>query len=158
MRTDSGTLSPLGAVAVYQHILIPLENSSTDPAILKHIRGLARLTGARLTLLHVADGFVARNQENLGLDESEEMRVDRAYLEECQAELVAEGFTVDSLLACGEPSKHIVEVAEREGCDLIAMSTHGHRLIGDIILGSVASEVRHKTDIPVLLVRAPQKA
>jgi nucleotide-binding universal stress UspA family protein len=143
---------------VYQHILIPLENSPADEAILKHIRGLARLTGGRLTLMHVADGFVARNQEQLGLDESDEMREDRAYLKRRQDELMAEGFQVDTILACGEPTNHIVAIAEREGCDLIAMSTHGHRLISDLILGSVASEVRHRTGIPVLLVRAPRRA
>jgi nucleotide-binding universal stress UspA family protein len=71
--------------------------------------------------------------------------------------LAGEGFAVDTILACGEPTEHIVAIAEREGCDLIAMSTHGHRLIGDLILGSVASEVRHRTDIPVLLVRAHRK-
>lgn len=142
---------------MYQHILIPLDNSPTDEAILQHIRGLAHLTGARLTLVHVADGFVARNQEQLGLDESVEMREDRAYLERRKAELVAEGFQVDTILACGEPTEHIVTIAEREGCDLIAMSTHGHRLIGDLIFGSVASEVRHRTDIPVLLVRGARK-
>jgi nucleotide-binding universal stress UspA family protein len=142
---------------VYQHILIPLDNSPADETILKHIRGLARLTGGRLTLLHVADGFMARNQEQLGLDESDEMRADRAYLEQRRAELAGEGFQVDTILACGEPSQHIIAIAGREGCDLIAMSTHGHRLIGDLILGSVASEVRHRTEIPVLLVRAPRK-
>jgi nucleotide-binding universal stress UspA family protein len=143
---------------VYSHILVPLDNSPTDSAILVHIRPLAKLTGAQLTLVHVADGFMARNQENLGLDESAEMREDRAYLKQCEAELAAEGFQVRSLLACGEPSTQIVDIAEREGCDLIAMSTHGHRLISDLILGSVASEVRHKTDIPVLLVRGRAKA
>ncbi len=142
---------------MYQHILIPLDNSSADEAILKHVRALARLTGARLTLLHVADGFMARNQERLGLDESDEMREDRAYLKRCADELAGEGFKVDSLLAWGEPTEHIVAIAEREACDLIAMATHGHRLIGDLILGSVASEVRHRTDIPVLMVRAPRK-
>jgi nucleotide-binding universal stress UspA family protein len=145
-------------MAVYQHILIPLENSPADEAILKHIRGLARLTGARLTLLHVADGFMARNQDQLNLDESEEIRADRAYLKRRESELAEEGFQIGSILACGEPTNHIVTIAEREGCDLIAMSTHGHRLIGDLILGSVASEVRHRTDIPVLMVRAPRKA
>jgi len=139
---------------VYQHILIPLDNSPTDEAILAHIRGLARLTGGRLTLVHVADGFVARNQEQLGLDESEEMREDRAYLAKRQAELAAEGFQVATILECGEPAEHILAIAESQGCDLIAMSTHGHRLLGDLILGSVANEVRHRTDIPVLLVRA----
>ena len=142
---------------MYKHILIPLDNSPSDEAILKHIRGLARLCGARLTLVHVADGFMARNQERLNLDESDEMREDRAYLERRRAELAGEGFTVNATLACGEPTGHIVSIAESEGCDLIAMSTHGHRLIADMILGSVANEVRHRTEIPVLLVRAPRK-
>jgi nucleotide-binding universal stress UspA family protein len=139
---------------VYQHILVPLDNSPADEAILQHLRKLARLTGGRLTLVHVADGFVARNQQQLGLEDSPEMRKDRAYLDQRQAELVGEGFAVDTILACGEPAEHIVAIAEREGCDLIAMSTHGHRLLSDLILGSVASEVRHRTEIPVLLVRA----
>jgi universal stress protein A len=110
-----------------------------------------------LTLMHVADGFVARNQDQLGLEDSDEMREDRAYLAQCSAELTAEGFQVDTILACGEPSEHIVAIADREGCDLIAMSTHGHRLIGDLLLGSVANEVRHRTEVPVLLVRATRK-
>jgi nucleotide-binding universal stress UspA family protein len=143
---------------VYQHILVPLDNSPADEAILQHIRKLARLTGGRLTLVHVADGFVARNQQQLGLDDSPEMRQDRAYLDQRRAELAVEGFTVDTILACGEPAEHIVAIAEREGCDLIAMSTHGHRLLSDLILGTVASEVRHRTEIPVLLVRAAKKA
>jgi nucleotide-binding universal stress UspA family protein len=101
---------------------------------------------------------MARNQEQLGLDESDEMRADRAYLERRKNELSSEGFPVATILECGEPTLHIVAVAEREGCDLIAMSTHGHRLIADLILGSVASEVRHRTEIPVLLVRAARKS
>jgi nucleotide-binding universal stress UspA family protein len=110
-----------------------------------------------LTLLHVADGFMARNQVRLKLEESDEMRQDRAYLDRRQRELTDEGFTVEAVLACGEPADHILSVAEREGCDLIAMSTHGHRFLSDLILGSVASEVRHRTSTPVLLIRAPQK-
>jgi nucleotide-binding universal stress UspA family protein len=101
---------------------------------------------------------MARNQERLGLDESDEMRADRAYLERRKAELAEEGFEANAILECGEPTEHILSVAEREHCDLIAMSTHGHRLIADVILGSVANEVRHRTDIPVLLVRSPRKA
>ena len=140
---------------MYRHILIPLENAPSDKAILSHIRPLAKLTGARLTLIHVADGFMARNQNPpLNLDESEEMRRDRVYLEERQAELAGEGFDVHAILACGEPADQILSTAQKESCDLIAMSTHGHRLLGDLILGSVASSVRHRTDIPVLMVRA----
>lgn len=143
---------------MYRHILIPLDNTPTDEAILKHIRGLARLTGAQLTLLHVADGFMARNQRQLGLDESDEMREDRAYLAQRAKELTGEGFQVDTILECGEPTEHILATAEREKCDLIAMATHGHRWISDLILGSVASEVRHRTDVPVLLVRSTGKS
>lgn len=137
---------------MYAHILVPLENKPTDETILRHIRGLAALTGARLTFLHVADGFMARNQNRL--DESDEMRGDRAYLETRQGEFEAEGFEVSVVLRCGEPSKQILLVADTMKCDMIAMTTHGHRGLSDIILGSVASEVRHRTNLPVLLLRA----
>jgi len=142
---------------MYRHICVPLENSPADDAILQHIRGLARLMRSRMTLVHVADGFMARNQSRLGLDESEEMRQDRAYLERRQRELTEEGFEVDVVLVCGEPADKILTVAAERECDLIAMSTHGHRFLSDLILGSVASAVRHRTDTPVLLVRAPLK-
>lgn len=140
---------------MYRHILIPLDNSPSDQAILTHILPLARLTGARLTLVHVADGFQARNLERF--EESEEIREDRAYLEHRQKELRDLGFDVAAMLACGEPAKEILALADKEECDLIAMSTHGHRGFSDLILGSVASAIRHRTDIPVLLIRAPRK-
>ena len=137
---------------MYQHILIPLENSRYDNAILNHIRPLAGLTRARLTLVHVADGFMARNQKDLG--ESLEMREDLKYLKRREHELAQEGFEVQAVLLHGEPAKEILKLAKREHCDLIAMATHGHRFLSDIILGSVASQLRHATQIPVLLVRA----
>lgn len=140
---------------MYKHILVPLENGSADGAILAHIRQLARLVGAKLTLVHVADGFAARNQAPpMNLAESDEMRRDRAYLERVRTELQSEGFDVDAVLKWGEPGDEILDEAEKRGCDLIAMSTHGHGWFGDFILGSVSSKVRHGTHIPVLLVRA----
>lgn len=141
---------------MYRTILIPLENSPADEAILTHIRPLARLHGSRLVLVHVADGFVARYQEQLDLQDSQEMRGDREYLERKRHELEGEGFDVTAYLACGEPTQRILELAEREKCDLIAMSTHGHGFIKDLFLGSVAAGVRHRTDIPVLLLRTKQ--
>lgn len=137
---------------MYRHILIPLDNSPTDEVILAHIRPLARLTQARLTLIHVADGFMARNQEHFG--ESEEMRRDREYLTSREFELRAEGFDAHAILAWGDPAKEVLATAERQGCDLIAMSTHGHRFLADLMLGSVADDVRHRAHIPVLLLRA----
>jgi nucleotide-binding universal stress UspA family protein len=139
---------------MYKTILVPLENSPADAAIVAHVQPLARLTGARLILMHVADGYGARNQQQLDLEDSQEIRADRAYLEQRRQELAQTGFEVTAVLVCGDPADQILAVAQRERCDLIAMSTHGHRFIKDILLGSVANTVRHRTDIPVLLIRA----
>jgi nucleotide-binding universal stress UspA family protein len=139
---------------MYQHILIPVENSAADQAILDHIKPFARMTGAQLLLVHVADGFVARNYDQLQLAESEEMREDRAYLEKRQRELNDEGFVCETVLALGEPASEIVKLADTRNIDLIAMAAHGHRLIGDIFRGSTINEVRHRTAVPLLVVRA----
>jgi nucleotide-binding universal stress UspA family protein len=138
---------------MYKRILVPLENSAYDAAILDHVRRLARVCGSSLLLVHVADGWVARNLRTLNLRDSEEMRADRAYLERVADELEREGYDVDAVLAGGDPAREIIEVAERDGCDLIAMSTHGHRFFSDLLYGSVAEAVRHRCTIPVLLVR-----
>jgi manganese transport protein len=142
---------------MYKHILIPLENSATDRVILAHVRPLAKMTGAKLLLLHVADGWVARNFNQLKLAESEEMKNDREYLEQTAGELRAEGFSVATELALGNPPEEILKVAESGGCDLIAMAGHGHRLFGDLFHGSTITEVRHETSIPILVVRAKKK-
>lgn len=139
---------------MYHTILIPLENSPADQTILDHVRALARLTGSRLILIHVADGWAARNFDQLNLAESEEIREDRAYLERRAAELRDEGFSVSSTLAMGQPSDEIIKFVQSNPVDLIAMSTHGHRFVSDIIHGSTADKVRHVVDVPVLLLRA----
>ena len=139
---------------MYKKILIPLDNSPTDKVILTHIKPLALLTKARLVLVHVADGYVARLQNQLNLEDSEEIKKDQEYLQKIENELRKEGFKVTSHLVQGEPADQILAIAEKEQCDLIAMSTHGHRFLKDIILGSVADSIRHRTDIPVLMIRA----
>src|SRR5882757_4887914 len=143
---------------MYQTILIPLENGPADQTILDHIQPLAKMTGASLLLIHVADGFAARNFKQLNLAESEEIKADRAYLEKRAEELRGEGFVVDHVLAMGEPSAEIVKFVKGHQVDLIAMATHGHRLLGDIIHGSTADKVRHLVDVPVLLLKAPSQA
>ena len=142
---------------MYSRILVPLENSSYDQTILTYVRELARHHGSALVLIHVADGWAARNIKQLDLRESEEMREDRAYLERISAGLRAEGFDADAVLAAGDPASEIAQAATREQCDLIAMATHGHRGLNDVVRGSVASELRHKTFVPVLMVRAQPK-
>jgi nucleotide-binding universal stress UspA family protein len=139
---------------MYKNILIPLENSNADETILTHIKPLARMAGAKFLLVHVADGWVARNFQQLKLAESEEMKEDRAYLEARTRELTEEGFTCDAVLALGEPSDEIIKLARERNVDLIAMTTHGHRFISDILYGATVDKVRHAVDVPVLLVRA----
>jgi nucleotide-binding universal stress UspA family protein len=142
---------------VYRHILVAIEHSDADGAILGHIRQLARLTGARLLLLHVADGWAARAYDELQLRESEEMRDDRAYLEQLTKDLTAEGFDAGWRLAKGDPATEIVRVAGQEHVDLVAMSTHGHRFLSDLLHGTTADRVRHQVAMPVLLLKAPQR-
>ncbi|MEZ5313351.1 MAG: universal stress protein [Thermoanaerobaculia bacterium] len=141
---------------MYRSILVALENSRTDEAILRHIEPLARTLGASLLLVHVADGWMARHRDSLNLAESQEMRDDRAYLESVRDRLAAAGLTVSTELSWGEPADEIVRIGSERGVDLIAMSTHGHRFLADLIYGSTASKVRHTVDIPVLLLRAPR--
>jgi nucleotide-binding universal stress UspA family protein len=138
---------------MYKRILVPLENTRTDEAIVAHVQALAKHCGASIVLMHVADGFAARNMNALELRESEEIRKDRAYLDDVAAKLSADGFAVEAVLASGDPANEITAAALREGCDLIAMGTHGHRGMKDLIYGSVANEVRHQSFVPVLLVR-----
>ena len=142
---------------MYKRILVPLEHSPYDAAILAHVRALAKCCHSSIVLIHVADGWAARNVNQLQLRESEEMRVDREYLEAQCASLEQDGLTAECLLAGGDPAREITDAAAREECDLIAMSTHGHRFIKDMIYGSVANEVRHLSKVPVLLVRGERR-
>ncbi|MDD5262611.1 MAG: universal stress protein [Methylacidiphilales bacterium] len=138
---------------MYHKILVPLENTAADQTILNHVRRLAKMTGARLLFLHVADGWVARNYEQLKLAESEEIKQDRAYLEKRVKEFKGKGFRASAILGMGEPPDEIVRVALEQKVDLIAMSTHGHRFISDVLYGNTADKVRHLVNIPVLLLK-----
>jgi nucleotide-binding universal stress UspA family protein len=138
---------------MYKKILVAVENSDADRTILEHVEPLARLTGARLLLVHVADGWAARNFDELNLRESEEIKEDRAYLAQVRAALQARDLEVDAVLRMGDPAKEICRLAEEEGVDLIAMATHGHRGVSDVIHGQTVDHVRHKVRVPVLLLK-----
>lgn len=139
---------------MYRRILVAIEHSAADETILTHVTQLAELTGAELRLAHVADGFAARHFDDLKLRESDEMREDRAYLEGLQQRLTARGLKVSIELAKGDPARELVRMARSGDVDLLAMSTHGHRFIADVLLGATADKVRHQVAIPVLLLKA----
>jgi len=139
---------------MYRRILVAVENSTADRTIVSHVSALARLTGAELVLVHVADGWAARHFEQLKLRESEEMKSDRAYLDKLQSDLATAGLTVTTKLAMGDPATELIKAAEEQHVDLIAMSTHGHRWLSDLLHGTTADRVRHLVKVPVLLLRA----
>jgi universal stress protein A len=139
---------------MYKRILVALENGPADRSLVPHVAQLASLCHSELLLIHVADGYVARLYDDLKLAESDEMKADREYLQQQATALGAEGLTVRIHLALGNPPTEILKAAEREQCDLIAMTTHGHRFFGDLLHGSTITAVRHKSQIPILLVRA----
>jgi nucleotide-binding universal stress UspA family protein len=138
---------------MYRRILVAVEHSAADRTIIDHVSKLADLTGADLLLVHVADGWAARNFDQLQLRESEEMKDDRAYLEQLRAELAKDGRSVDIQLAMGDPASELVKIANGGGVDLIAMSTHGHRYLADIVHGTTVDRVRHLVTVPVLLLK-----
>jgi len=137
---------------MYKTILITLDGTPTDRPIIEHVKELAKLAGARVVLLHVADGWAARTY---GADAvSKEITQDTEYLKEIRSELQAAGLATEAELAYGDPVTEIVKWVERKGCDLVAMSTHGHRFLADLFLGTTASRVQHSIRVPVLLLRA----
>ena len=139
---------------MYRKILVALENGRADDTLVPHIAELARRLGSELLLVHVADGWAARNFDQLKLAESAEMKADRAYLEGVAARLTAAGLKVTTELVLGNPPTEILKTAAARACDLIAMTSHGHKLIGDFFLGSTIDKVRHNTTIPILVVRS----
>lgn len=139
---------------MYKKILVALENGRADETLVPHVAELARLLGSELLLVHVADGWAARNYNQLSLAESDEMRADKAYLEGVCARLRAIGLQVNHELALGNPPTEIIRTAQTRTCDLIAMTSHGHKLMADIFLGSTIDRVRHNTSIPILVVRS----
>ena len=138
---------------MYKTILVTLDATPTDRAIIEHVKKLAKFMKSRVVLLHVATSAVAQwHGPNAAGEEVEE---GQAYLDGVKAEFEAVGVPADAELAYGTPpAKQIVKWVQENGCDLVAMSTHGHRLLGDLFLGATASEVRHSLNVPVLLLRA----
>ncbi len=137
---------------MYEKILVTVDGTPTDRAIIEHIKELAKVMGSRLVLLHVADGWAARTYGKDAV--SPEIRDDTQYLETVRAEFQRAGIPAEAELAYGDPAKEIIKWVQQKGCDLVAMSTHGHRFLADIFLGNTASQVQHHISVPVLLLRA----
>ncbi|HEY1684498.1 MAG TPA: universal stress protein [Tepidisphaeraceae bacterium] len=137
---------------MYHKILVTLEATPTDRAIIDHVKQLAAITKSNLVLLHVATGVPA---QLYGADAAgEEISEDQAYLHRIKKEFDAAGIPTVTELAYGDPIKQIIKWIEQHGCDLVAMSTHGHQWVGDLLFGTTATKIQHQISVPVLLLRA----
>ena len=137
---------------MYKTILVTLDGTPTDRAIIEHVKQLAKLLQSHVVLLHVATGVPAKVY---GSDAAgKEVREAEAYLDRIRAEFLASGIPAAAEMAYGDPVQEIVKWVQQKGCDLVAMSTHGHRLLADIVYGTTASRVQHSISVPVLLLRA----
>jgi nucleotide-binding universal stress UspA family protein len=137
---------------MYKTILVTVDGTPTDRAIIDHVKQLAKLSQGRVVLLHVADGWAARTYGRDAV--SREIAEDTDYLKQVRSEFEASGIAADAELAYGDPSKEIIRWVKQKGCDLVAMSTHGHRFFADLFLGTTATRVQHNVSVPVLLLRA----
>jgi nucleotide-binding universal stress UspA family protein len=137
---------------MYKTILVTVDGTPTDRAIIDHVKQLAKLSGGRVVLLHVADGWAARTYGRDAV--SREIAEDTDYLKKVRSEFEVSGIAADAELAYGDPAKEIIRWVKQKGCDLVAMSTHGHRFFADLFLGTTASRVQHNVSVPVLLLRA----
>jgi len=137
---------------MYKTILVTLDGTPTDRAIIEHVKELAKFMNSRVVLLHVADGWAARTYGRDAV--SPEVTEDKAYLAKVRSEFQSAGIAADAELAYGEPADEIIKWVEEKGCDLVAMSTHGHRFVADLFLGSTSRRVRHTVTVPVLLLKA----
>ena len=137
---------------MYKTILVTLDGTSSDRAIVEHVKQLAKLAQSHIVLLHVADGWAARTY---GPDAvSPEISEDKAYLENVLSEFRSAQVPAEAELAYGDPAREIIRWVEQKGCDLVAMSTHGHRFLADLFLGTTANRVQHAIRVPVLLLKA----
>lgn len=137
---------------MYKTILVTLEGTPTDRAIIEHVKQLAAALRSRVVLLHVVTGVPARiHGSNAAGREVEE---GTAFLQAVGAEFTKAGIAAEIDLAFGDPGKEIINWVNKKGCDLVAMSTHGHQFVADLVLGTTAFRVQHGLRVPVLMLRA----
>jgi nucleotide-binding universal stress UspA family protein len=133
-------------VGLYARILVPVEGKPTDELLLRHVRELAAVHQAEVILLRVAH-YHTRDERTHEVEDGE------AALTWAASQLEGGGFPVRRELSHGEPADAILAAAQEYDVDLIAMAMHGRGWLPRLMFGSIAESVRHRTPVPLLLVR-----
>ena len=149
----SGALAVIEEIQTYhsKHIAAALGRDNSDAAIVSRALSLAKAEKALLTLIHVVDSAPAQIYSSDVYDEH--TRDDEQYLLQIAAEVRASGVAVEIALPHGDPSKELTDFAVSHGVDMLVMGSHGHRLLGDLLWGETVDPVRHRVEIPVMVVR-----
>ena len=130
---------------VYKKILVAMDCSPVDDTIIEHVSDLALQNNAQVYLLHVVHSHTLDQERTLH-------KQAEACLKSCYELLQARSIEVHTLIRSGEPDTEILKEIEEKDYDLVAMATHGHSFIGDILFGSVSRTLKHKISVPLLLI------
>lgn len=134
---------------VYKKILVAMDCSPVDDVIIDHVCALAQQNEAHVWLLHVVHSHTLDQERVLRQIAEEALNTQRQ-------KLTSQNIETSIIIRSGEPDKQILEQIEASNYDLVAMATHGHSFIGDILFGSVSRSLKHKISIPLLLI-GPQR-
>ncbi len=145
---------------MYHTILVPLDGSKRAEAILPHLEELARRYEAKVLFLQVIEpvpllagseiAYVRHYEEEF----EEQAKQVEVYLAGLKGEFRKKGIDARTLAAHGPVVEAIINTAERENADLIAIASHGRGGISRVFYGSVAAGVLHRVDRPLLLIRS----
>ncbi len=130
---------------VYKKILVAMDCSSVDDVIIEHVSALALQNNAQVYLIHVVHSHTLDQERVL------HKRTEALLKSRCEA-LQAKGIEAHIVIRSGEPDEEILMEIEGKDYDLVAMATHGHSFLGDILFGSVSRTLKHKISVPLLLI------
>lgn len=144
---------------MYNTILVPLDGSERAEVILSHVEDLALRYKSKVILLEVLeplhtvvspDGIYVPDQAIV----EERRQASEAYLTKIETQLRDKGIEATHQLATGRVIDQIIDIAEQEEADLVAMASHGRTGLARVFYGSVAAGVLHRIEHPLLLVRS----
>ncbi len=147
---------------MFKHLLVTLDGSPRGESVIPYAADIGRAMGAALTLVRVVESATADWSERGAIGKASSDATLRtlfaeqaeSYLARVASQLEGNGATVRTVVRQGQPARQIVAVAREVEADAIAMSTHSRRGINRLMFGSVAEQVLHETNLPVLLVRS----
>jgi manganese transport protein len=136
----------------YQRILVPLDHSNRDQTAILHAVAMARTHNAKLYLLHVEEDVTSQVYGPMA--STAEVEAGGKYLDAIVTRLREQGIDVEAVVRYSKsPREEIVSLAKELRSDLVVMGAHGHTGIKDLVFGTTINWVRHRLDVPILVVR-----